>query len=125
MLLIAKREDEGWLDEESINNFPCEELRTIDKLWVDNSRGKFGFSVQKKVWLDCGGVPGEYDYDVYRKFANQVGWRGDGEWLRYDELTFLLEISQLGHLPASGYKLIFDVGQWRSVLFSRAATCNL
>jgi hypothetical protein len=37
MLLIAKREDEGWLDEESINNFPCEELRTIDKLWVDNS----------------------------------------------------------------------------------------
>jgi hypothetical protein len=110
MLLIAKREDEGYLDVESIKKFPCEELRTIDKLWVDYSNGKFGFSVQKKVWIACGGVPGKYDYDVYKKFADQVGWRRSGNWLGYDELTLELELGELldrkevevkyAHLPA-------------------------
>jgi hypothetical protein len=125
MLQIAGKEADQWLSVEDIENFPCEDLCTIDKLWVDYSKGKFGFSVQKKVWMDCSGVPGENNWVVYNKFGDQVGWRRGGNWLSYDELTFLLEISQLGHLPASGYKLIFDVGQWRSVFFSRAATCNL
>lgn len=124
MLLIAKREDEGWLDEESAENFPCEELRTIDKLWVDNSGGKFGFSVQKKVWLDCGGVLGEYDYDVYKKFADEVGWRGDGQWLIYDELTFLLEDSQHAHLPLKRDKDGF-VRWYISFLAQRLVTCNI
>ena len=136
MLLIAKREDEGWLDEESINNFPCEELRTIDKLWVDNSGGKFGFSVQKKVWLDCGGVPGEYDYyEVYEKFADEVGWRRSGDWLSYDQLTFLLEGSQHAYLPHLIYA--WDIREWvdRGVeirislpaqrLVGRLVTCNI
>jgi predicted NACHT family NTPase len=103
MLLIAKREDEGYLDVESIKKFPCEELRTIDKLWVDYSNGKFGFSVQKKVWIDCGGVPGEDDYGVYIKFADRVGWRGSGDWLSYSELTYLLEDSKHAHLPFTIY----------------------
>jgi predicted NACHT family NTPase len=125
MLQIVGKEADQWLSAEDIQNFPCEDLRTLDKLWVDYSNGKFGFSVQKKVWMDCGGIPGEYDYDVYKKFADQVGWRGSEYWLSYDELIFLLEGSKHAHLPASGYELILDVGQWRSVLFSRVATCNL
>ena len=102
MSVIAKREDEGWLDVESIKKFPCEELRTIDKLWVDNSGGKFGFSVQKKVWIDCGGIPGNYDDDVYKKFADQVGWRRSGDWLSYDKLTFSLDGIEKAHLPFGG-----------------------
>ena len=143
MLLIAKREDEGWLDKESIKNFPCEELRTIDKLWVDYSNGKFGFSVQKKVWMDCGGIPGEYDDNVYKKFADQVGWRRGGEWLSYNELTYLLDGSEKAHLPITarghgekhissrwGYYLNEKKINWLILipwveLFSRATTCNL
>ena len=125
MLQIAGKEADQWLSVEDIQSFPCEDLRAIDNLWVDYSFGKFGFSVQKKVWMDCGGIPGEYDYDVYEKFADQVGWLRSGDWLRYRELIFLLEYSKYAHLPASGYELILDVGQWRSVLFSRVTTCNL
>lgn len=127
MLLIA-----GRLDVESIQQFPCEEFRTIDKLWVDYSKGKFGFSVQKKVWIACGGVPGKYDYKVYYKFAEQVGWRRrrSGDWLRYDGLTFLLEGSNPAHLPAFCWRFGGHTGGsgflWQGVvLFSRAATCNL
>jgi predicted NACHT family NTPase len=102
MLQIVGKEADQWLNEEDIQNFDCGHLRAIDKLWVDYSKGKFGFSVQKKVWMDCGGVPGEYDYDVYKKFADQVGWRRSGDWLSYDELTFFLEGSEKAHLPVVG-----------------------
>jgi hypothetical protein len=67
---------------------------------VNNSGGKFGFSVQKKVWIDCGGIPGEYDYDVDKKFADRVGWRRRRDWLSYEELTFLIGISNHAHLPS-------------------------
>ena len=129
MLLIAKREDEGYLDIESIEKFPCEELRTLDKLWVDNSDGKFGFSVQKKVWMDCGGIPGEYNYDVYKKFADQVGWRRSGNWLSYDELTFLLDGSEKAHLPGPVIKVdieyVIAEVDMISFLAQRLVTCNI
>lgn len=37
MLKVANREQQGWLDYEQINNFPCADLRTIDQLWVKYS----------------------------------------------------------------------------------------
>jgi hypothetical protein len=113
MLQIVGKEADQWLNEEDIQNFPCEDLRAIDKLWVDYSKGKFGFSVQKKVWMACGGVAGEYDYEVYKKFADQVGWRRSGNWLGYDELTFSVgKGSKHAHLPWKHahlpYKVIFS-----------------
>ncbi len=33
----------------------CEDLRTIDQLWVKYSNGRFGFSVQKRIWHSIGG----------------------------------------------------------------------
>ncbi|MFM6516892.1 MAG: GUN4 domain-containing protein, partial [Microcystis panniformis] len=41
---------EGWVDTTHIYNFPCEDLRTIDQLWLHYSNGKFGFSVQKEIY---------------------------------------------------------------------------
>jgi hypothetical protein len=128
MLQIVGKEADQWLNEEDIQNFPCEDLRAIDKLWVDYSKGKFGFSVQKKVWMACGGVAGEYDYEVYKKFADQVGWRRSGNWLGYDELTFSWKGSKHAHLPLCVCVRIggrMEGGRRVQVLFSRAATCNL
>jgi predicted NACHT family NTPase len=133
MLQIVGKEANQWLNAEDIQNFPCEDLRAIDKLWVDYSKGKFGFSVQKKVWMDCGGVPGKYDYDVYQTFTHQVGWRRWPIWFDYEELTFLLEGSEKAHLPyihsinntsgmEDGRRL---GGGWELLLFSRATICNL
>jgi predicted NACHT family NTPase len=121
MLQIAGKEADQWLRAEDIENFPCENLRAIDKLWVDYSNGKFGFSVQKKVWMDCGGVPGEYDWEVYEKFADQVGWRRRVHEWSLDELTFLMDGSEKAHLPY--LKFFFDVEV--RLFFSRVATCNL
>jgi serine/threonine protein kinase len=54
MLKGAGREEKGWLNIKDIEKFPCEDLRTIDQLWVEYSNGSFGFSVQKRIYRSVG-----------------------------------------------------------------------
>ncbi|MBW4485378.1 MAG: GUN4 domain-containing protein [Tildeniella torsiva UHER 1998/13D] len=110
MLKITNREAEGYLDSESLWNFPCGALAKIDQLWVEASDGKFGFSVQKKIYVDnCGGQPdGQYDKNAWNCFADKVGWRVNGTWLNYSQVIFDTTAPS-GHLPAGGG---FWVGLW-------------
>ncbi|MGL6135987.1 MAG: GUN4 domain-containing protein, partial [Planktothrix sp.] len=99
MLEVAGRTKEGWLRVEDINNFPCEDLRTIDQLWVKYSNGRFGFSVQKRIHKSLGGTL-SYEGDVWEAFVDQVGWRVGGSLLYYKDLKFN-QTAPVGHLPAS------------------------
>lgn len=90
MLSIAGRAKEGWLRDEDIDNFHCQDLRTIDQLWTKYSKGRFGFSVQKHIWQDVG--------KHYENFGNRVGWRNNGRWLSVEDITFEL-CAPRGHLP--------------------------
>ena len=87
MLKVAGREKEGYLDVEHINNFPCEELRKIDQLWVKYSNGRFGFSVQKHIYQTLGGTT-EYDSKSWEAFGDRVDWCVNGHWSDYDDLEF-------------------------------------
>jgi eukaryotic-like serine/threonine-protein kinase len=124
MLQAARREKEGYLDKTSIDNFPCEDLRSIDQLWVKYSMSRFGFSVQKKIWLEVGG---KVDYETECKLGDRVGWRKGGEWMNYDDLTFTLQ-APVGHLPAVPCLVLFGLvwgdlvffgGEMRFILLSR------
>ena len=97
MLEVAGREAQGWFRLEDVENFPCLDLGTIDKLWIKYSNGKFGFSVQKQIYLSVGGTK-EYDQKVWEAFGDKVGWRQGSLWLNYSELTFT-EKHCTGHLP--------------------------
>ena len=89
MLKIANREKEGWFDTNSIETFPCDFLSTIDRLWVDNSNGKFGLSIQKKIYIEvCGGKTLYYDEKEWQCFGDTVGWRASKYWLRYNDVKF-------------------------------------
>ncbi|MGB3418989.1 MAG: GUN4 domain-containing protein, partial [Dolichospermum sp.] len=116
MLAVAKREKEGWLDDKSIDNFPCEDLSIIDKLWVKYSDGKFGFSVQKRIYQGFGGTR-EYNSEIWRQFGDKVGWRKGGDWLYYTDITFDKKAPE-GHLP--GYSNSQEYG-----FLSRVETCRL
>ena len=100
MLKVAGREKEGWLNTESIDNFPCEDLRTIDQLWVKYSNGRFGFSVQKRIYQSLGRTS-KYDQKVWEAFGDRVGWRKKNSWLYYNDLTFS-EKAPEAHLPTAG-----------------------
>jgi len=97
MLAVANRKKKGWLDVEHIDNFPCEDLRTIDQLWVKHSNGRFGFSVQKRIYQGFGGTS-KYDKDIWEKFGDNVGWRKGGNWLYDTDITFDKKAPE-GHLP--------------------------
>ena len=137
MLAVAKREKEGWLDVKDIDNFPCEDLRTIDQLWVKYSNGRFGFSVQKRIYQGLGGTR-EYNSDIWKKFGDKVGWRKRGGWLYYKDIAFDKR-SPEGHLPFGcvGFWVLIlgwlwvrgrAARRWRrwvSSLASRLVSCNI
>ncbi|MEM9542723.1 MAG: GUN4 domain-containing protein [Cyanobacteria bacterium P01_E01_bin.42] len=99
MLQVAGREKEGWLNTDSIDNFPCEDLRAIDQIWVKYSNGRFGFSVQKRIYKEKGGTQ-NLDSSIWVKFCDRVGWRDEktGTWLYYKDLIFNTSAPE-GHLP--------------------------
>jgi hypothetical protein len=122
ILKAARRESEGYLRRSDAENFSCQDLRTIDKLWVKYSNGNFGFSVQKQIYQSVGGTK-EYDYEVWKKFGDKVGWRKGGQWLNYSELTFSKEHYR-GRLPRFGGE-IWVWRDWWKDSFSRVETCRL
>ncbi|MDJ0597471.1 MAG: GUN4 domain-containing protein [Crocosphaera sp.] len=134
MLQAANRVSEGHLRVEDIDNFPCDDLRIIDQLWVHYSKGKFGFSVLKKIYVDELGGTRVYNKEVWQKFCDRVGWRKEGSYVSYSDLTFeLQDTTPVGHLP-TGVKEVDDsgivwfvverIGFW-GLVFCRAETCKL
>ena len=152
MLKAADREEEGWLRIKDVENFPCEDLRTINQLWLHYSKGKFGFSVQKEIYESLGGTR-DYNEEVWNNFGDRIGWRKEGEYLMYEDLTFNLELAPKAHLPREvDYFFRFDFWdkmikkiteydyfdfssffiihmikkiEGKAYLFSRAKTCNV
>lgn len=132
MLEVMEQQHRGYLDNEDIENFPCQDLRTLDRLWVHYSHERFGFSVQKRIWIEEGGKPGVYSLVVYEKFGDRVGWRVNDNWKFYSDLTFSLNAA-VGHLPLGlsigwGDGAIELVGVEGAVevdcLFSRVEICE-
>ncbi|MBD2727949.1 GUN4 domain-containing protein [Nostoc sp. FACHB-892] len=120
MLKASRREKERQFDTESINNFPCTDLRTIDQLWVKYSNGRFGFSVQKKIYLESGGKTGEYNQEAWEEFGDRVGWRVKGNWIESEEDVAFKTSAHEGHLPIFSLK-----GEEFSFFASRLMKCNI
>jgi hypothetical protein len=81
--LDGGRESIGTLGDRDIMDLPCEDLYAIDNLWLKYSNGRFGFSVQLKVFQEEGD---------WERFTERVGWYSR------DEIVFSLS-SPRGHLP--------------------------
>ncbi|MGK7953039.1 MAG: GUN4 domain-containing protein [Xenococcaceae cyanobacterium] len=122
MIQTMDREQGEWLDSEDLEQFPCEDLRIINYLWMYYSNGKFGFSVQKEIYESLGGTK-EYNRSVWNSFGDCVGWRKGGRWLDYSELTFDLNAPQ-AHLPvvSTPPKTIGDLS---SFLTQKLVTCKI
>jgi hypothetical protein len=134
---VGKEEGQSFTPDE-LQNFPYEELLAIDGLWVKYSNGKSGFSVQKEIYLECGGkTDGLYREKVFEKFGDRVGWRSNGRWK--SKVAFNTSAPR-GHLPLVVFSRHLasrgdDFGVWSSfvglgsllavVFLSRIETCEL
>jgi serine/threonine-protein kinase len=97
ILEVAGRTKAGWLRVDDINNFPVEDLHTIDRLWVKISNEYFGFSVQKRIYESVGGTK-KYDQKIWEVFGDRLGWCVDQKWLKVDGIKFASD-APVGHLP--------------------------
>ena len=100
-LVMVQQGYEYW--DELCRKLPSEILNNIDQLWVNHSQGKFGFSIQKRIWDNV--VENSINYETEKnletekKFCKQVEWLEKNNWKEYKSLPFSLE-SVEGNLPA-------------------------
>lgn len=82
-----------WIYFTEVESFPTVDLQTINSLWRVYSDGKFGYSVQRELWLGTG--------KNWDKLWPMIGWKAGNNWTRYpQEFTWDLSAPQ-GHLPLS------------------------
>nr|ARW68212.1 hypothetical protein [Chondria sp. (in: red algae)] len=83
----------NWLYFTDIQFMPSEDLFTLDLLWKIYSKGKFGLSIQKKIWTS--------NNKKWEKLWEKIGWTDNGNTKRYpNEFIWTLDAPQ-GHLPLS------------------------
>lgn len=94
MRQITDRTADRWLRSNDIATLSKTDLSKINQLWIEFSKNKFGFSIQKQIWK-AHGSPASYG-DVWEKFGKTVGWYKDGEWSRYH---YTMKDPPFGHFP--------------------------
>ncbi|MBS9385398.1 MAG: GUN4 domain-containing protein [Dolichospermum sp. BR01] len=110
ILKLLKRESQGQLDLEIINDLPCTDLHTINNLWAYYSENHFGFGIQKSIWDKVSRQTGN-DEETYNKFCQTIGW--------FDENNKLCPVNHSiraskGHLPSGrtgNIALFLQIGQ--------------
>jgi hypothetical protein len=82
-----------WVYFTEIEKFPATDLAIIDRLWYIYSEGKFGYSIQRKIWLSLG--------KDFNKLWEKIAWKKANKWTKYpQEFTWDLTAPP-GHLPLS------------------------
>lgn len=82
-----------WLYFSEVDSIPITDMQTINNLWLVYSEGKFGYSVQREIWLAVG--------KNWDKLWPKIGWKKGNTWTRYpQEFTWDLS-APTGHLPLS------------------------
>lgn len=144
-LMDVKREfwaGERFFPNNAMKLFPCLDLRNINSLWVKYSQGRFGFSVQKKIWQSFGS-PSQYGSE-WERFGTYVGWRstsaiswlGGTSWLHFNSLCFDDKTACRGHLPGitasryfHGRRMASSLNSARALSFSsimsRITECDI
>ncbi len=101
MLASVGKPESGYWVTSDYDNCPCQDLETLDGLWMHYSQNRFGFSIQKQIYESLGDIPNGVSSRFAERFGDRLGWRSDNDWLYYRDLRFSL-IAPQGHLPWLG-----------------------
>ena len=82
------------LEISQIYQLPCEDLQTLDRLWVHYSQGRFGFSVQKQIY--------ESVKRDYIRFCDRVNWQTYNSATTLGQIKFSQQ-APIGHLPSRSW----------------------
>ncbi len=104
----------------------CSELSVIDHLWQRYSDGRYGFSVQLKIYQEEGGTIAStiaQDQDIIVRLGQRVGWYRNESWLQCDQLDYRGQAPD-GCLPARWWNSPFGA-KMTNTFFRRLLECGL
>lgn len=82
-----------WVYFTEVEKFPVTDLNTIDLLWQVYSEGKFGYRIQRQIWLSLG--------KDYNQLWTKLKWKSGNKWTKYPQ-EFIWDLTApVGHLPLS------------------------
>ncbi|MDX1976749.1 MAG: GUN4 domain-containing protein [Pseudanabaenaceae cyanobacterium bins.68] len=103
----------GWIYFSEVAAITSDDLRLIDHLWQIYSESKFGFSLQRRLWLGLG--------KNWESLWLQIGWKQNGSFTRYPQGFCWNLTAPKGHLPLSNQirgnktiEAIFNHPAWRT-----------
>jgi hypothetical protein len=82
-----------WIYFTEVNGLPATDLRTLNALWLAHSNGRFGYSVQRELWISVG-------RDWIKLWA-KILWKDGNNWTRYPGSFDWTIDAPRGHLPLS------------------------
>ncbi len=82
-----------------ISKIDYEDVEIINNIWMKNSDGHFGFTIQSQIYMQTQSL---------EDFYQAVGWKTDYELKSYNQLTFHLD-SPKGNLPGFWLRPDFPV----------------
>ncbi|MGL5082828.1 MAG: GUN4 domain-containing protein [Microcoleaceae cyanobacterium] len=105
MLEISGQGSQDQITPEGILQFPCSSIQLIDQLWVKYSGGRFGFSVQNRIYQELGGNDDitRIDMDLLHQVGDRLGARENNKWIAYTDLNFSLAAPE-GCFPAAWWQ---------------------
>nr|YP_010619003.1 hypothetical protein PNW47_pgp179 [Pterosiphonia complanata]WAX03016.1 hypothetical protein [Pterosiphonia complanata] len=88
---LTTNNKKNWLYFTDVQFIPKEDLFILDLLWKIYSKGKFGFSIQKKIWIN--------NNQKWDKLWEKIYWLKKGIMKRYpQEFMWTIDAPE-GHLP--------------------------
>jgi len=122
----AGKTDREDLTPDEVKVFPCSVLQVIDRLWTTYTGGRFGFSVQLRLYQEVGGTLETaiaQDLDTLRKLGDKVGWRENGQWKTIDQAKHKME-DPVGCYPVVWWSSPYGA-KMVNYFLNRLFTCNL
>lgn len=129
LMVSAVGKDFGqWLSSDDLLKTSCDDLLAIDRLWISYSDGLYGFSVQKQIYVECGGRLdfGNPISETWNIFCHNVAWQNEDSYVSYPEPFFLEDFMLInGHLPfLANSVLVNGIVTVNAYFFSLIATCE-
>jgi uncharacterized protein len=107
--LLSPQKD---LFEPNAATIPLDLIQEIDQAWLVASDGRFGLSIQAKIWQEVIASHPNNSETAANTFRESVGWKLQvprsendfisSDWLNESELNYSLNQAPVGHLPWAG-----------------------
>ena len=126
MIEISGKAQLDEITPEDLQKLPCNAIRVIDQLWQHYSNGRFGFSVQLRLYQSLGGnmdTIRAQNNEFLQRSSEKIGWRKNGKMVAYDDFDFSLNASE-GGLPGEWWNSPYGA-KMVNFFLARLITCEI